>query len=47
MPLHRESEGRIIELDEFSGDVLVTVGSRFFYSLGEILWVSFSQETFL
>ena len=40
------SKGRIIERDRFSGHVRVIVGSRFFNSSTEVLWVRFRRKNF-
>ena len=37
--------GRIIERDEFSGEVLESVGSRYFDTSNEILWVRLPQNS--
>ena len=35
---------RIIERDEFSGKVVVTIGSRYFNTSDEIIWVGFFRS---
>ena len=39
-----KSKGRIIERDGLFGDVLETVGTRFFNASGDIPWVSFLSK---
>ena len=38
------SDGRIIEVDEFTEEIMVTVGIRVTESTTEIIWVSSNRE---